>query len=430
MRRRKRIAGCMYKALRLSKNRIFASRITWYVLVASAMLCLGVLWVGRGYHELSDAQRGFLLLVVFSALLVVELTERVGRSTAAPAWQTSLPVAIITFSLLAALILFFRGYYSRGVYFASFFASVTVATLRLGFVRKTGCQIYGVLQPQKSLAKLFRSRSSQIKIITDHSQLDEQIDALIVDLRMISHEPRWVKCVARYVSAGIAVLSADDVYEQIYGRVRVGEFLEEQARAFSVHPIYLWVKQILESSLIVITAPLWLPVFLFTALIVLVTMGRPVFFSQWRIGMNGRPFKLYKFRSMKAAGKGARAKFADDEDERITPFGRVMRRYRLDEIPQFFNVLKGDMSMIGPRPEQPEFVNQFRESILGYHYRHTVRPGITGWAQVNQGYASNETGARIKLEYDLFYIKRYSLLMDIQVLFRTIATMLTGFGAK
>ena len=117
-------------------------------------------------------------------------------------------------------------------------------------------------------------------------------------------------------------------------------------------------------------------------------------------------------------------------DMRITKFGHFIRKTRIDELPQFLNILKGDMSLIGPRPEQLSFVEQFNESIPFYRYRHIVRPGLSGWAQVMQGYASDEDETRVKLEYDFYYIKNFSLALDLLIILKTIQTILTGFGAR
>ena len=124
------------------------------------------------------------------------------------------------------------------------------------------------------------------------------------------------------------------------------------------------------------------------------------------------------------------AKLAQVGDTRITRVGRFIRKTRLDELPQFWNILKGDMSLIGPRPEQKVFVEQFNKRIPFYNYRHIVKPGLSGWAQVTQGYAGNEDETQIKLEHDFYYIKHFSFSLDILIIFKTIKTILTGFGAR
>jgi lipopolysaccharide/colanic/teichoic acid biosynthesis glycosyltransferase len=156
----------------------------------------------------------------------------------------------------------------------------------------------------------------------------------------------------------------------------------------------------------------------------------PVLFWQERVGLSGIPFRMYKFRSMRVEAEEEGASFARKKDSRITRVGSVIRRFRLDELPQFLNILMGEMSMIGPRPEQVCFARQFETEIPFYPYRHLVRPGITGWAQVNHGYATGSGEARDKLEFDLFYMKHISLSMDMLICLKTMRTILTGFGAR
>jgi lipopolysaccharide/colanic/teichoic acid biosynthesis glycosyltransferase len=124
------------------------------------------------------------------------------------------------------------------------------------------------------------------------------------------------------------------------------------------------------------------------------------------------------------------ARFASETDSRVTRVGQFIRNYRIDELPQFWNVLRGEMSIIGPRPEQPEYVDQYRESIPHYNRRHSVKPGITGWAQVRMGYAADEEENRHKVEHDLYYVKNYSIVLDLLIVYLTIKTILTGFGAR
>ncbi len=155
-----------------------------------------------------------------------------------------------------------------------------------------------------------------------------------------------------------------------------------------------------------------------------------VFFLQERVGQGGVPFTMYKFRSMCQDSEKDGSQFAQANDMRVTRVGKFIRKTRIDELPQFYNVLKGEMSLIGPRPEQKKFVDEFNKQIPFYNYRHIVKPGISGWAQVVHGYAANAEDTRIKLEHDFYYIKNFSFSMDLLILFKTIQTMLTGFGAR
>lgn len=195
------------------------------------------------------------------------------------------------------------------------------------------------------------------------------------------------------------------------------------------NPAYDLFKRILDFSLVLVLMPLWFPLGLLVALAVKIDSPGPAIYSQIRTGLHGKPFRIYKFRSMRFEPL-AQAQFAQANDPRITRLGNFIRKTRLDEIPQLWNILRGDMSLIGPRPEQEKFVHQFAEQIPSYPYRHLVRPGLTGWAQVQQGYAASADETVIKLSYDLYYVTHYSLAMDLLIVLKTIKTVLTGHGAR
>src|SRR5699024_12713560 len=144
----------------------------------------------------------------------------------------------------------------------------------------------------------------------------------------------------------------------------------------------------------------------------------------------GDPFTLYKFRSMTTDAEKDGAQFAGDADQSVTRLGKFIRKFRIDEIPQFWNVLKGDMSLIGPRPEQKSFVDFFDDEIPFYSYRHKVRPGITGWAQIKDGYAADVESAERMLEFDLYYITNFSISLTLLIFYVILKTILTGFGSR
>jgi len=185
---------------------------------------------------------------------------------------------------------------------------------------------------------------------------------------------------------------------------------------------------IIVSSLLLTFA---VPVAAMTALAILLEDGGPVLFRQQRVGLHGRPFMLMKFRSMKVdAESGGVARWASVGDQRVTKVGAFIRKTRVDEIPQVINVLKGEMSFVGPRPEQLAFVDELSRSIPYYHYRHMVKPGITGWAQINYPYGASTEDAYQKLKFDLYYIKNYSLVLDLLVLIQTVRVILWPHGAR
>lgn len=173
---------------------------------------------------------------------------------------------------------------------------------------------------------------------------------------------------------------------------------------------------------LIVTVPIW-PVI---ALLIKATSQGPVFYRQERVGRNGKPFVVIKFRTMCDGAENGKAMWAREHDDRVTLVGHFLRKSRLDEIPQFLNVLKGDMAFIGPRPERPEFVEQLARKLPHYRLRHLVKPGITGWAQIMYPYGASESAALEKLRYDLFYVKYGDLMLDLRILIRTVGAMMKG----
>ena len=171
-----------------------------------------------------------------------------------------------------------------------------------------------------------------------------------------------------------------------------------------------------------------MPFFALIALLIRLTSTGPVLYRQERVGEQGRPFLAVKFRSMPTGAEAASGPVwaAEGHDPRATPLGRLLRRWRLDELPQLLNVVRGEMSFVGPRPERPHFVELLRKVIPYYDERHRVRPGITGWAQIRSGYGSTIEDSERKLEFDLYYVKNMSLLLDFAILVETVRVMLPG----
>lgn len=188
------------------------------------------------------------------------------------------------------------------------------------------------------------------------------------------------------------------------------------------------VSDIISSALILL---LTLPLMLITALAVKLESRGPVFYRQERVGLNGRPFQVIKFRSMRTdAEKDGKPRWASKNDDRVTRVGRFIRRVRIDELPQLINVLKGEMSMVGPRPERQYFVDELVAKIPYFAVRHSVKPGVTGWAQVRYEYGSTVEDSIEKLQYDLYYVKNHTLFLDLLIMLETVAVVLTGKGAR
>lgn len=229
---------------------------------------------------------------------------------------------------------------------------------------------------------------------------------------------------------GIGITTMAALYERLTGRVPI----EHAGRTLSVtlslgrpatHRAYLVLKRLVDVGVGLLGCLLLLPVVPLVWLINRLVSPGPLLYSQERVGRSGQPFAMFKFRSMVVdAEKDTGAIWAIERDPRITAFGRFLRRTRLDEFPQFWSVLKGDMSLIGPRPERPYFVAQLSEQLPFYRVRHAVKPGLTGWGQVMYRYGASVEDARTKLEYDLYYIKRQGLLLDLHILLKTVPVVI------
>lgn len=172
------------------------------------------------------------------------------------------------------------------------------------------------------------------------------------------------------------------------------------------------------------------PILAATTLAIKIDSKGPILYRQRRVGFAGKEFDVYKFRSMVVGAESNGPRYAERQDNRITRVGRIIRKFRIDEIPQAINVLRGDMSFVGPRPERPEFVRDLEQEIPLYHCRHLIKPGITGWAQVKYEYAASVEGARNKLRYDLYYIRHFSPVLDILIVAMTVRVALFGLGSR
>ena len=233
--------------------------------------------------------------------------------------------------------------------------------------------------------------------------------------------------------AGVRVEDATTTYERVTGKILIDDLRPSWlifSDGFRVSHLTRLVKRTIDLTLALVMAIVALPLMAFTALIVWLDDGGPVLYRQERVGENGRTFVLSKFRSMrKDAESGGQPIWAKDGDDRVTRVGLFLRMTRLDELPQLWNVIRGDMSFVGPRPERPFFVERLSRAIPFYQQRHAVKPGLTGWAQVKYRYGSSLEDAMEKLRYDLYYIKHLSVFFDLTIVFDTVKVVLFRKGA-
>lgn len=257
-------------------------------------------------------------------------------------------------------------------------------------------------------------RDSATVVVLDR---EAQLDRTVVEQAAMLH------------GRGVRVRTLSLFYEEWLAKLPISE-LERVSLMFDIGEIhrarYGRIKRVLDVVVGVIGCVVLALVVPFVALGNLVANRGPLWFRQERVGKNGVPFTIYKFRTMRpGAPSGA---WTAAHDPRITPFGNLLRRTHLDELPQMRNILRGDLSIVGPRPEQPQYVAELSEKLPFYHVRHLVRPGLTGWAQVKYGYASSQEDALQKLQYEFYYLRHQRFVFDLRVLFRTVRTVIGGKG--
>ena len=296
----------------------------------------------------------------------------------------------------------------------------------VGFVHQgngdSGADVIAVVDNNKLLGKL-----SDLNNIIRKYKIEDVIVAMEPDERM-----KLFKIIDTLDVPNVPVKLVPDFYQIISGLNQTNQIFGLPLIEVTADPMPTWekfVKRFMDILLSLVILLVSLPIMIVVALLIRLTSDGPAVFKQERVGLNGKLFMMYKFRSMR---KDAEAQtgptWAKDNDPRITPVGWWLRKLRLDELPQLFNVLKGDMSLVGPRPERKFFVDQFKKDIPLYSRRLSVRPGITGWAQVKWKYDETFDDVKEKTKYDLFYVENMSLKMDLKILLNTLFTMISGEG--
>lgn len=275
-----------------------------------------------------------------------------------------------------------------------------------------------------------------IRVVNTYEHLLEiinslQVSEIIIALEKENHD-LLVEIISRVENRGIGLKIVPDLYEILSGQARTTQLYGIPLIDIMPELMPEWEKQLKRISDVIISLIVLLltsPLSIVVAMAIKLDSKGPILFKQERIGMNGKGFKIYKFRSMyKDAEKHTGPVWSTKDDPRVTRIGKIIRKLRIDEIPQFFNVLKGEMSLVGPRPERPYFVEMLSQQLPYYKRRLKVRPGITGWAQVKHKYDESIEDVKVKLRYDLFYIENMSLRMDLKILARTVLVVLFGKG--
>ena len=395
------------------------------VLLAPAVWSWGAVF----WRHLDAVRVNTLWAVGLSFVAIVLVLRRLARFSGGGIMAHIAPVVSGVFFLAFAVLFFNRSGYSRPVLLSAY--GLCLLWCYAGyFVGRRYRRVKLAVLPMDPPCSLQSQPNLEIRHLTEPDLRGVRYDAVVADLRGSSMTAQWERFLAQCILAHIPVFHIRQVMENLTGRVRIDHLSENEVGTLLPSPLYTVCKRLIDIVGVLLVAPIVLPLMLFTAIAIRLDSPGPAVFVQNRVGLGNRDFRIYKFRSMRTDAEADGARLACDGDDRITRVGAFIRKTRLDELPQLWNVLKGDMSLIGPRPEQRVFVDQFDAEIPFYIYRHVVRPGITGWAQVMQGYAGDADATRVKIQHDFYYIKHFSLWLDILIVFKTVRIVLTGWGAR
>ncbi|HEY0086721.1 MAG TPA: sugar transferase [Allosphingosinicella sp.] len=342
-----------------------------------------------------------------------------------------LPSFAAAYGVALAAIFFARLDYSRLHFAASFLLCVFWYYIVYFKLQRQQRLRIGVV-PAGQVEHLFDLEDVRWVRLHSPSEMIGSFDGIVADLRADIPD-EWERFLADRALAGTLVMHFKQMEESLTGRVAIDHMSENSFGSLIPGIVYAKVKRLWDLAMAIVAVPFLVPLFAIVGIWIKLDSPGPVFFTQKRMGYRGHPFKMYKFRSMRhgAAADDARsAAMTLDGDERVTRIGKFLRRYRIDELPQVLNILKGEMSWIGPRPEAVPLSAWYEAELPFYRYRHIVRPGITGWAQVKQGHVAEVTDVLWKLQYDFYYIKNFSFWLDLLIVAGTLRTVSNGFGAR
>ena len=358
---------------------------------------------------------------LFSASTLYAISSAPGNRTA----FSILPGLVVWYGLLMGLVIYFALPYSRPYLIIGI--STSIITSYLDFLKSIRQQIRLAYIPVGEAVSLASIPDIDWVKMDKINHLPPEIDGIVADLHARELSGEWQRFLAQCVLLDIPVLNLHQVEESLTGRIKIHHMYENNFGSLMPSKPYIHFKQFVDSLASLLMLPLVLPVLALAAIAIKLDDGGSIFYSQQRVGYRGRLFNIYKLRTMK---ENAPTDTTASGDSRITRIGHFLRKTRIDELPQLLNVLKCEMSLIGPRAEYKKFADELERHLPFYQYRHIVKPGITGWAQVMQGYATGPEETRIKLEHDFYYIKNFSLSLDVLIAFKTVRTIFTGSGAR
>ena len=384
-------------------------------------------YVSTSLLGMLDAYAGSLVSVMLGYYVLKRVTKFPTSHEAAAV----LPIFAGSFALVLGILASLGWQFDPAPMFVGFTLSVTWLTGVLMLAARIRRRQFALL-PIGDTLSLMTQPGPQWKVLAAAPALPSPCDGVIVDLRA-DIPGHWEQFLTTCVLAGVPVFHLTQAREQLTGRLDIRHFSENMLTSHDPHHAYLALKRIIDTLGALAAVVALGPMLIVVAILVKLDSPGPALFTQQRIRKGGSKFTIYKFRTMKIGAAQPLSRndaMTRDRDPRITRLGAFLRKSRVDELPQILNILKGEMSWIGPRPEAAPLAEWYESQLPFYQYRHIVPPGITGWAQVNQGHVTDPNDVLDKLHYDFFYIKNFSIWLDMLIVLKTLRTMLTGFGAR
>ena len=397
---------------------------------------LPALYVYAGFITVESEQAivNSAVAAALAAMIGLMSLRRVNSFPGIRSYAFILPSMAATYGLALVLIFGMRLSYSRTVLTASFALAVLLA-FAFAYMAERLIKLRFHVVPGGDVESLATIGAADWAMMSEPVVPDDPRAALVADFRF-DHDEDWERMLARAAIGGRAVYHSKLLRESLTGQVMIEHLSENSFGSLLPNLAYRKIKRVADLMLCLGLAPLLLIPMGLIALCIKLDSRGPIIFRQQRVGYRGAVFEMFKFRTMHPRQIGGGENAARDDamtrsgDDRITRVGRFLRRTRLDELPQILNILRGEMSWIGPRPEAVPLAQWYESEIPFYSYRHIIRPGITGWAQVHQGHVTDLDAINRKLAYDFYYVKYFSAWLDIVIALRTIPTMIGGFGAR
>ncbi|WP_202387498.1 sugar transferase [Qipengyuania pelagi] len=414
---------------------IFWARIRFQATIGIVLAAVlpaigGILFYGIGTADIG--LRNTLIGTSIAIVIGAWLTRNVATYPGSEALASALSSFSLAFGVLLIAFVLGRISYNRTTLLLGY--SLTLGWFFLvGALVQRRQQLHIGILPFGDMGQLPKFPHVTWRVLESPEASTAGLDAIAADLR-IDLPSEWDRKLADYALANMPVYHVKHLMESLTGMVELEHLSENSFGSLTPRHDYMILKRSIDWLVALAMGVLLFPFLLLVGLLVRLDSPGPALFRQERIGYQGRPFTVYKFRTMKISASNPSAvrdlAITRDRDNRITPIGRFLRKSRIDELPQILNVLKGEMSWIGPRPEASVLSQWYEAEIPFYRYRHVIRPGIAGWAQVCQGHVADVDDVRSKLHYDFYYIKQYSPWIDLLIVVRTIRTIITGFGAR